>query len=331
MRFDLAVVVSFVLVGSPLSAQQGRGALLEVEVANRAFYVNDVADYSRLATDSGPVVIPQQFARTFSMVTAVGDIVRINGAAARGTWVSRYQVLNLSRTAQPSQSIADTDRLGAGEDVFEFMALDETIIGTIMTRGFHLGAPPAGAPSIATATNHAIIGGTGFFAGVRGQLSQVSQTFGRATSTIEDPGMRRTHPGGTATFVLNVFPDSFPAIVSDGNAPAVFHSDFSPVTSTRPARPAETLVLAVTGLGPTRPSLPPGSVFDENPLRPVHAPVTVVANGVELASVNQLGWPGFDNRYRVDFVVPPGAGSSLTIRLTVAGLRTNAVSVAYQP
>jgi uncharacterized protein (TIGR03437 family) len=46
---------------------------------------------------------------------------------------------------------------------------------------------------------------------------------------------------------------SRPAFVQSLNSAAVFHSDFSPVTPSNPARRGEVLIAAATGLGPTLP------------------------------------------------------------------------------
>ena len=74
-----------------------------------------------------------------------------------------------------------------------------------------------------------------------------------------------------------------PTMVVTANAPSVAHLDYSPVTSANPARPGETLILAVTGLCPVKPDLLPTgtTAFSGAPCQQVNAPVTVVFNGKE--------------------------------------------------
>jgi uncharacterized protein (TIGR03437 family) len=97
-----------------------------------------------------------------------------------------------------------------------------------------------------------------------------------------------------------------PEIVIAGGRPTVLHSDFSPVTASKPATAGEILILRTTGLGPTRPGLEPGERFPTEPPEDVNSPVDVTVNG-RLADVTQkIGWPGTSDNYRVDIRVPVG-------------------------
>ena len=94
----------------------------------------------------------------------------------------------------------------------------------------------------------------------------------------------------------------------------MYHSDFSPITNANPAHPGEVVILAAVGLGPTRPARNQTDML-------VSAPVWVIVNGVAVNTINQIGWPGRDGLYRVEFEAPyvlsPGAAS---VRLNVAGI-----------
>ena len=78
--------------------------------------------------------------------------------------------------------------------------------------------------------------------------------------------MRRINGGGRARYILQITPSFRTEILIGANGPTVFHSDFSPVTSDRPARPGETLIAYTKGLGPTRPGVNPGDPFPSDPL-----------------------------------------------------------------
>jgi uncharacterized protein (TIGR03437 family) len=78
----------------------------------------------------------------------------------------------------------------------------------------------------------------------------------------EDPTNRRKNGGTAVRFILHVIPMSVPQIVITPSGPAVTHSsDFTPVTSSKPAAAGEILSLFATGLGPTNPGVDPGSRF----------------------------------------------------------------------
>src|SRR5262249_25956222 len=151
------------------------------------------------------------------------------------------------------------------------------------------GSPPPGAPLVATGENQAITGGTGAFLGARGQAAAIGfLRSGRTGSMTEDPGNRRINGGGAVRFVLHVIPMSRPEILTTTNGPAVYHSDFTPVTVSRPARAGELLTLTATGLGPTRPGVNPGAAFPVDPLQEVNSPVEVAVNGKPVEVVNKI-------------------------------------------
>lgn len=88
--------------------------------------------------------------------------------------------------------------------------------------------------------------------------------------------------------------------------PAVFHSDFSPVTAASPAKAGEVLVVKATDPGPAAPGVDPGQPFPTQPLLPVNSPVDVTVNGNPAEVINAIGWPGVVDTYRVDFRAPDG-------------------------
>ena len=179
-----------------------------------------------------------------------------------------------------------------------------------------------------------IIGGTGPFLGARGQGNAV--TGERFASAAENPAFRTTNPvgarGGKGRFVFQLIPMSRPEVVSTADGPAVFHgSDFSLVTAAKPARAGEILIVTATNLGQTRPGLDPGRAFPEAPLQTVNSPLAVTINEQAAEVVNAVGWPGLDNRYRVDVRVPDGTAAGLgTLRLTLAWIPGPEVRIAIR-
>jgi uncharacterized protein (TIGR03437 family) len=159
-----------------------------------------------------------------------------------------------------------------------------------MTIGLHSGSPtPPGPP--AGSQNYAIVGGTGAFFGVRGQKGQrnalLPGAIGERTASItEDPAKRRQNGGGHVLAVLYVIPMSRPEIATISSGPAVFHSDFTPVTAAKPARAGEVLIVQATGLGPTVPGVDFGQPFPTGVFQQVNSPVDVTLNG-KPADVNQ--------------------------------------------
>ncbi|MGH9628952.1 MAG: hypothetical protein ACRD7E_11560, partial [Bryobacteraceae bacterium] len=195
--------------------------------------------------------------------------------------------------------------------------------------GAPVGPGPVGTPP-GMFGNLTVTGGTGAFAGARGFLTGPPYTF-RPASVQEDPANRRTHGGGRGKYIVYLMPLSWPEIVSTASGPAVFHADFSPVTSTRPARAGETLIVMATGLGPTRPGLGPGTLFPESPYQQVNSPLELTVNGRPAELVNKIGWPGTSESYRIDIRVPEGtATGTATLQITAAFIQGGQVNIPIQ-
>jgi uncharacterized protein (TIGR03437 family) len=181
------------------------------------------------------------------------------------------------------------------------------------------------------AQGHAVTGTlAGFFGATGVHVMGAPMVPNRVATTAEDPANRRNLGGGRFTTTFYLYPRVRPAVQVTPNGPAVFHSDFSPVTAANPARPGETLIIAAVGLGPVKPNLePPGAItFSSSPVQEVNAPVSVSFNGTELLVANKIGWPGQKNIYRVDFQVPSDASSgAATLQLTAAWIPGPTVSI----
>jgi uncharacterized protein (TIGR03437 family) len=243
--------------------------------------------------------------------------------------------IDLNTALRPGNAIADVVRNVAQVVSFEILKSDGTPIGTIMASGFGGGAAPPGAPLEVKVSNFAVTGGTGAFLGTRGQVGAENNAQGgsgpRLASIGEDPANRRQHGGGTQRWVVHLIPMSAPQIVTTASGPAVFHSDFSPVTAAKPAKAGEVLIVEATGLGPTVPGVDPGQPFPTDSLFQVNSPVDVTVNGRPAEVINNIGWGGLVDTYRIDFRAPDGTTAGMaSIRITAAWIAGPDARIAIQ-
>jgi uncharacterized protein (TIGR03437 family) len=306
--------------------------VLEVQVENYVQYVGDVSDFTKLATDPKATTAA---AKTFGTALILGDITAVNGKPARGAFVINQRTLNLRDSFTPGTAIADVVRGAISNYALEVLAADGTPIGDIYAAGFSAGVPPPGAPSSATQSSNAILGGTGAFLGARGQVNSGPTAVAlRVASVTEDPANRRTNSGGKTLVYVSLIPLFRPEIVMTSSGPVVFHSDISPVTAAKPAKPGEVLIAMATGLGPTRPGVDPGQPFPADPASPlqmINSPVDVTVNGQAAELVNAIGWPGLVDTYRVDFRVPTGTASGTAgVQLSAAWIGGSSFNIPIQ-
>jgi hypothetical protein len=321
--FNLAGLIMLCAAALPLRIQSA--TLLQVEVVNFVFYVDDGSGQANWATQVQAT--PGTLGRTFASFVGIGDIVAINGKPARGTFVQRAQIVNSSNQPTAGQAIADTARGNFSDVFFDLMTADEKLAGSITGTGFLATGPPPGAPLAATQFTLAITGGTGAFQGIRGQISGAANPkAGRGASITEDPSARRTLGGGGRLFLIQLTAETLPQLIVSGAGPAIVHSsDFSLVSSSKPARSGEILSLFVTGLGPTIPGVDPGQSFTAQPLQIANSPIDVTVNGAAAEVLYAGGYPGSVDSYQVNFRVPPGAPAGM------ASLQISAAWIAGPP
>jgi uncharacterized protein (TIGR03437 family) len=326
MRTLLPAIVLLWLAGAA-QGQFGNHTLLEIDVTNLVFYAQDSVDQSRLSTDpnrSALAVNPATAGNpSFRTSLSIGDIVAVNGAAAKGAYVSRLLFLNLAPAPTRGQAVSDTTRAAAFDFTFEIQQADGRPLGSIMGSGLSGGPAAPGSPSAFTGWSAAVTGGVGFFIGARG-TSGVGPTpvAVRNASVTEDPANRRQHGGGTRRYVISLIPAYRPNVVLDQGRPAIFHADSSPVSAERPARPGEVLVVAASGLGPTDPGVEPGAAFPEDKILPVLAPLEASVNGARADIVSSAGWPGRVDNYRVEVQLPASLAAGMaTLQFTAAWVK----------
>lgn len=114
----------------------------------------------------------------------------------------------------------------------------------------------------------------------------------------------------TNTVYLN---KSAPGIYTLGQngvgASAILHADFTIVSAASPAKPGETVLLFMNGLGIVTPPVSDGAAGPVNPLSLVNAHVGISLNdGVNASASATIAFsglaPGFPGLYQVNFVVP---------------------------
>ena len=297
-----------------LLAQTPPVTILTIEADKTVFYWDDVGDPTRNATSA--TVPTRASVANFQPVLLLSDIVAVNGKPAKGVFVGRGISTLLRPAPTGGAGISDVTRNNVFDFHIEIQQANGPPIGSLVLGGLGGGHPPLGAPTGAAAGNFAVLGGTGAFFGARGQGATVS-VVARSTSYTENPINRQVQPGsGAFKFVVHLIPMTWPEVLSLPTGPAVYHAqDWSLVTATKPARAGEWLIMSVSGLGPTKPSLDPGKPFPAygEPLCLVNSPVEATVNGKPTQTFNAVGWPETVGMYRVDFLMPanikPGMAS----------------------
>jgi uncharacterized protein (TIGR03437 family) len=327
-----AVCMGTAILGSSAWAQAAGPVTLKVDLENVVGYWDDGVDFSRLGSVTG-VTTPVATRRIFQSQVQIGDIVAVNGVAAKGTFITNARNLNVTTAVAPGQSIADTTRTGIAQYTFEFLQFDGTPIGTIFVSALNGGTPSPGAPTGTAQVNGVIVGGTGAFWGAQGQVASTAPNPAvRFASFSEDTASRRINGGGKVEFSLQLIVPERPQVIATANGPAIIHAGNSQfVTAANPAHAGETLVLFATGLGPVRSAIDMGQPFPYSPLALVNSPVSITVNGAPASVLYAGGYPGAVDGYQVNFTLPASlAPGTATLQLSTAWIPGGAVQLPVQ-
>jgi uncharacterized protein (TIGR03437 family) len=312
-------------------AQAVSDAVFNVDLENFLIYINDVGDPRRLATSpKATFSAPQGWAWAFQQSIVLADVVAVASQPAKGLFVARETRLNASLDPLPGRVLADTPRVGIYDFAIELLQANGEPVGTLVGVFLGGGSPPPGAPAAFRAGNYVITGGSGAFLGARGQAAinaySAMSAPGRDASMTEDPAFRRVNGGGyRARIAVQLVSVPLPEVA------AAYHADFSSVTVSKPARPGESLILAVKGLGPTRPGLEPGQVFTQNAIPEVTSPVEVVVGDTPVEIGNRVGWPGTRDTYRLDVRLPAAIPAGIApVKVTAAWITGSAFGIPVQ-
>jgi uncharacterized protein (TIGR03437 family) len=133
-------------------------------------------------------------------------------------------------------------------------------------------------------------------------------------------------PGGTSSTDNVTFSAFAPAIFV-----AVKNSDFSLMSSTNAVRAGDAIAVFATGLGAASPAVASGQLPAISPLSPTVTTPTATIGGLNAQVAASLLAPGFAGVYQVNVIVPAGTPSgSQPLRLTIAGVQSNAVNINVQ-
>jgi uncharacterized protein (TIGR03437 family) len=115
-------------------------------------------------------------------------------------------------------------------------------------------------------------------------------------------------------------PTSPGVFVSGDKRSVVLHDDYSPVTPENPARPGETVIIWLTGLGELSPPVPTGAANPAEPLsRAVDASVSVLFGGVSATRVHYAGGaPGFAGLHQINATVPANTPPSTNVPVAIS-------------
>jgi hypothetical protein len=329
------VCASLALCAAFAEGQASPGSILNIDLTNATMYFRGYCT----GTDQGqsPSKLTRAYVMPFTTGLGIADIVAVNGQPVKGTAIEIIRAGNITSTFTPGKIIGDiTSSPAASSWNLTFLNPDATVIGTILIDGNAGGSPPPGAPKAITGTSYTIVGGSGAFFGARGYFQPTQDTVSpeRQTTDCEDPAYRHINadPGGNKRHpVLYLVPLVQPQIVSSSGVPAVYHSDFTPVTAAKPATTGEVLISMATGMGPTQPGVDPGQPFPVSPFSQINSPVGVAVSQQSAEVINAIGWPGLVDTYRVDFRIPSGtAAGQVAIQLSSAWITGPAVSIPVQ-
>jgi len=317
--FRLVTVLASLTCSGILAQLREPPAVIEIDIENFRFYLFDSADFTKWGTNPNRVDVALH--RNFNTMQAIGDVIAVNGQPAKGTITATAGSIGGDPVPMPGSSPSDVP--GTSRLIYEIDLLqpDGTPIGSLFAMGRNTGQPPPGSVG-ATGGNLVIVGGTGAYLGARGQILfgvalPQSSPLARGSFT-EDPINRRVFGGLAFRRIAYVIPEWRPEIFQRNGAAATFHADFTPVTAERPSRPGETVILQVTGLGPTRPGIPFGQPFPQQPPHIVNSPIEVTVNGQSVPVVSKIGWPGLVDTFRVDIQLPNNISGPAMVRVTAA-------------
>jgi uncharacterized protein (TIGR03437 family) len=139
---------------------------------------------------------------------------------------------------------------------------------------------------------------------------------GSQTTTVQSATVAAASPG---VFTVN----------ANGSGGGVFlHANFTPVSSSNPAQPGETILIYCTGLGATNPSVTSGAAGPTSPVaNTVMTPTVTIGLSSSVVSFSGLA-PGYVGLYQINAQVPAGvpAGTPQLI-VQINGVQSNITSI----
>ena len=100
---------------------------------------------------------------------------------------------------------------------------------------------------------------------------------------------------------------------------AILHADFTAVTETSPAKPGETVLVYLTGLGAVSPAVTTGAAAPTNPLSTTTNQTSVSVDGINATVLYSGLAPGFAGLYQLNVTIPNGVTRGTDVYLEVDG------------
>ena len=313
-------------------------SVLRIDIDNYVPYHYEVFDPSTFGTVAD--LTAAQPAETFGLFLMIGDIVAVNGKSVKGAFALRSTNLFLTPTigVQPPnqppmarQAIGDVQRGNLVTIVWDLLDSDANPIGTITASGLTRGPRAPGAPPEVLQDTLTITGGTGVFFGIRGQAGIIDMGSPRQATVAEAPANRRILGGAKRSYLLQIIPFSTPEVAMTSSGPAVVHAADSTVVSTaRPAKAGEIVMIYALGLGPVRGTVAFGTAFPQTP-SPVVGPVEVLANGSPTEVLYAGGYPGSTDGYQINVRLPVSLpAGAVELKIRSAWMEGSAVLIPIQ-
>jgi hypothetical protein len=224
----------------PAEAQTA-GSILHVELVNATAYFRGYCSLADQGKNPNKLSRPAP-APAFPTGVGIADIVSVNGQPVKGTAIESLNGTLISPNMTPGRAIADhTGSPAAAAWELTFLNLDSTLIGTIEISGQGTSAdfrPPSAPREFPGGSVYTVTAGTGVFLGVRGYFAPVQDTVSpeRQTTDCEDPAFRRINAdagGNKRHAVLYLIPLDQPQVAVVAGAPAIYHSDLTPLSATK--------------------------------------------------------------------------------------------------
>jgi len=110
---------------------------------------------------------------------------------------------------------------------------------------------------------------------------------------------------------------------------AIFHQDFSLVTSSSPASAGETIIIYSTGLGAVNPQIEAGFPAPTSPLAISASPTVTIGGVSSQVSFSGLA-PGFAGLYQINVMVPQGVSGTAQLVVSSGAVSSSPVSLTVQ-
>jgi uncharacterized protein (TIGR03437 family) len=275
------------------------------------------------------------YANSGAALTALNDLV----ANPNAFYVNIHTTVNGggAQRSQLTAALAKANVKGAGINVSTVTTLAPGAVAAIY--GDNLGPLDSDLSGIGptTALATSANGVTVTIGGVKAPLyaafrNQINVQVPFEVATGQQPVVVTTAAGASNTFNANVAAVSPANFDLDGKglAAVLKNADYSLVTATNRVKAGDVILLYLTGLGQTTPSMKTGELVAGDALRNTGT-VTATIGGANATVVYSIASPGAAGLYQVALTVPSGVtGNAMPIVVTINGVKSNPANIPIQ-